>query len=150
MQYRFINLENYARECATKPNTITFIIDNACRVFPCEKVHELIKMIEDQKHMTLENFLSDTKALHNDKPMPGLAILLFAIKKTAPATDIAGNNNTSINTGTDNFIKHVTQCLKQKKYGFEFLNLYPESMKIMYSDRPLSDFTHVKLFKEPE
>jgi hypothetical protein len=82
--------------------------------------------------------------------MPGLAILLFAIKKTAPATDVSDSNNTSINTGTDNFIKYVTQCLKQKKYGFEFLNLYPESMKIMYSDRPLSDFTHVKLFKEPE
>jgi hypothetical protein len=69
-------------------------------------------MIEDQKHLAFEHFLSDTKALHNDKPMPGLAILLFAIKKTAPATDVSGSNNTSINTGTDNFIKYVTQCLK--------------------------------------
>jgi hypothetical protein len=62
MQYRFINLENYARECATKPNTITFIIDNACRVFPSDKISLLFKMIEDQKHVAFEYFLSDTNA----------------------------------------------------------------------------------------
>ena len=63
MQYRFINLENYARECATQPNTITFIIDNACRVFPYDKLGDCIKMIEGQKpNLALEYFLSDTNA----------------------------------------------------------------------------------------
>jgi hypothetical protein len=31
---RLINLENFARECASFPNTITIIIDNSCRVYP--------------------------------------------------------------------------------------------------------------------
>ena len=33
-KYRFFNIENLARECAKQPNTITFLIDNACRNLP--------------------------------------------------------------------------------------------------------------------
>jgi hypothetical protein len=42
------------------------------------------------------------------KDMPGLAILLFAAKKTKSATD---DNVRQVNTGTDNFITRLTQSI---------------------------------------
>lgn len=41
--------------------------------------------------------------------MPGLAIILFASKKTKPATDEGG-----LNTGTNNFIERIQQCIDQR------------------------------------
>jgi len=41
--------------------------------------------------------------------MKGLAILLFASKKTKPATDENG-----LNTGTNAFIERVQQCIDQR------------------------------------
>jgi hypothetical protein len=38
---RFINLEDFARHCASQPNTITIIIDNSCRVYPYNKHNEI-------------------------------------------------------------------------------------------------------------
>jgi hypothetical protein len=35
--YRFLNVENLARECAKLPNTITIINFNSCRVLPTTK-----------------------------------------------------------------------------------------------------------------
>lgn len=65
----------------------------------------------------------------NNMSMPGLAILLFSCKKTRPALDKGdkGDNGIKFNTGTKDFINHVTQCIEQRLFGLEFLNLYPES-----------------------
>ena len=48
MQLRFINLEHFARLCASQANTITIIIDNSCRVYPKKDLirnHEIPKYL---------------------------------------------------------------------------------------------------------
>jgi hypothetical protein len=75
--------------------------------------------------------------------MPGIAVLLFAAKKTKSATD---DTIRQVNTGTDNFISRVAQSIEKNQFGLEFLNLYPEGEKIVYSNQPVSHFKEVKLF----
>jgi hypothetical protein len=54
--------------------------------------------------------LSDTDGSQSQSlKMNGLAILLFASKKTKPATDEKG-----VNTGTNTFIERVQQCIDQR------------------------------------
>lgn len=102
---RFINLENFARHCASQPNTITIIIDNSCRVYPKSKHNEIKKFMEQNPLFQEDTDGNKSQSLK----MPGLAIILFASKKTKPATDEGG-----LNTGTNNFIERIQQCIDQR------------------------------------
>lgn len=68
--------------------------------------------------------------------MPGIAILLFASRLNEPALDKEDprNSNKYYNTGIKNLIQHIDNCRNEGKFGLEFIDKYPDSHKIIYSD----------------
>lgn len=68
--------------------------------------------------------------------MPGIAIILFASRLTKKSEDrdtFKGSNEYE-NVGTLQFLKHIDECRREGKLGFEFLDKYVDNFKIMYSD----------------
>ena len=80
-----------------------------------------------------------------------MAILLFDSRLNEPALDkYDGTSKTFFNSGIKRLVDNIEASRKEGKRGLEFIDKYPDSHKIFYSDLTFTDIKdlNITLFKE--